>query len=149
MSKNLIIVISSSPPGGLEAQVDGRFGRCQYFTFVKVENDDIKLLEIAQNPGVSAMGGAGMQAAQFVGNKKADAVITGNLGPNAFTALSSLGMKMIVGAMGITVKEAVKRFLDGSLKETDTATVQSHYGMGGGRGMGGGGRGMGGGRGQF
>jgi len=154
MSDKKIIAVSSMPPGGLEAQVDGRFGRCQFFTFLEVENKNIKLLEVVQNPAMNAMGGAGMQAAQLVGNKGTNVVITGNLGPNAFTALSSLGMEMIVGAMGMTVNQAVLKYLDGTLKATETSTVQSHYGMGGGggRGMGGGGgRGMGGGggRGRF
>jgi len=150
MSENYIIAVSSSQPGGLEASVDGRFGRCPFFTIVEVIDGNMKQLEIAANGGMNAMGGAGMQAAQLVGNKKSNVVITGHLGPNAFTALSSLGMKMIVGATGMNVKQAVEGFLNGTLKETNQATVQSHHGMGGGRGMGGGGggRGMGGGRGN-
>jgi len=52
---------------------------------------------------------------------------------------------MIVGAFGVSVKQTVQDFLDGKLKTTDSATVGSHYGMGGGmgRGQGGGGRGAG------
>ena len=142
LSENNIIAVSSSQPGGLEAQVDGRFGRCPFFTLVEVIDGSIKQLEVVENGGMNAMGGAGMQAAQLVGNKKANVVITGHLGPNAYTALSSLGMKMIIGATGMTVKQAVEAFLNGTLKETNQATVQSHFGMGGG-----GGRGMGGGRG--
>ncbi|MHA1785558.1 MAG: NifB/NifX family molybdenum-iron cluster-binding protein [Candidatus Helarchaeota archaeon] len=157
MSEKKIIAISTSSSEGLDAQVDGRFGRCPYFTFVEVENNNLRLLEVIPNAAMNAMGGAGMQAAQLVGNKNANVVITGNLGPNAYTALSTLGMKMITGALGITVREAVEKYLRGDLKETDNATVQSHFGMGGGgrgmggsgRGMGGGGRGMGGGRGRF
>ncbi len=136
MSEKYLIAVSSSPPGGLDAIVDGRFGRCPFFTLVEVIAGKIKLLEVIQNGGMNAMGGAGMQAAQLIGNKKANVVITGHLGPNAYTALSSLCMKMIVGAIGMSVEQAVEGFLSGALKETTQATVQSHFGMGGGGGRG-------------
>jgi len=149
MSINYIIAVSSSPPGGLDAIVDGRFGRCPFFTLVEVVDGNIKLLEVVANGGMNAMGGAGMQAAQLVGSKQANVVITGHLGPNAYTALASLNMKKVIGAMGMNVRQAVEGFLNGTLKETSQATVQSHFGMGSGRGMGGGGgRGMGGGGGR-
>ena len=91
--------------------------------------------EAAENEAVMASGGAGPQAAQFIANKEAEAVLTGNVGPNAASALKAAGIKIYVGATG-TVKETVSLFKNGQLQEVGEATVASHSGMGGGRGQG-------------
>ena len=128
----------------LDAQIDPRFGRCQYFIIVDV--DSMKY-EAVLNESAMASGGAGIQAAQSVAGMGVEAVITGNVGPNAFQTLSASGIKIVTGANGI-VKDAVERYKKGELKETVTPTVGSHSGMGRGAGRGAqGGRG-GGGRGR-
>ncbi|RCV64696.1 putative Fe-Mo cluster-binding protein, NifX family [Methanophagales archaeon] len=141
--------------GDLNAQVDPRFGRCQYFVFV---DSDTMAFEAMANEAIAAPGGAGIQAAQAVVNKGTNVVISGNIGPNAFQVLSTAGVKIATGAYG-TVKEAIEVYKTGGLNETGTSTVAAHAGMGatapgGGSGMGmgggrgGGGGGRGGGRGQ-
>ncbi len=134
-----ICVTASS--GSLDAPVDPRFGRCQYFVIV---DSDTMEFEAMPNASVDTMGGAGIQAAQAVANKGVEVVITGNVGPNAFQTLSSAGIKIITGASG-TVKEVAERYTSGQLQETLDATVGEHFGMGMSRG---GGRGMGMGRGM-
>jgi predicted Fe-Mo cluster-binding NifX family protein len=120
----------SASASNLDAQVDPRFGRCPYF--VIVDSETMKF-EAIPNTAVGAMGGAGVQAAQTVASKGAKVVVTGNVGPNAFQALSTAGIKIVIGAFG-TVREAVEAYMKGKLKEANTSTVQSHFGMG--RGMG-------------
>ena len=137
----------SAAGDNLDTQLDPRFGRCQYFIFVDTES---MKFDAVLNESASAMGGAGIQAAQNVADMKAEVVITGNMGPNAFQTLSAAGIKIITGVSG-TVKDAIEKFKTGELKETPTPNVASHFGMGGGggRGMGrGGGRGGGRGLGQ-
>ncbi len=124
--------------GDLNAQVDQRFGRSQYFVFV---DSDTMAFEAVPNEAIAASGGAGIQAAQIVVNKGVNMVISGNIGPNAFQVLSTAGVKVATGAYG-TVKEAVEMHKNGRLSETGGSTVSAHTGMGGGRG-GGRGRGMG------
>lgn len=58
-------VCVSAATGSLEAQVDSRFGRCQYFVFVDSETLEF---EAVRNTAASATGGAGIQAAQTVAN---------------------------------------------------------------------------------
>jgi predicted Fe-Mo cluster-binding NifX family protein len=145
-----IIGIPSFGSGGLNSNLNPRFGRCAAFTFVTVENGEIEKVKTVPNNAANAMGGAGIQAAQIIGNNGASAVIVGNLGPNAAQALSSLNLDIYQApAQQITVKEAVEKFIKGELQNISGANVGAHYGMGGGgRGMGGGGgRGMGGGMG--
>jgi predicted Fe-Mo cluster-binding NifX family protein len=63
-------------------------------------------------------------------------VITGNVGPNAFQALSAAGIEIVTGAFG-TVREVVEKFKRGEFRKTDAPTVGGHFGMGGrGRGRG-------------
>ncbi len=135
--------------GDLNAQVDPRFGRCQYFVIV---DSDTMACEAMANEAMNAPGGAGIQAAQAMVNKGVNVVISGNMGPNAFQVLSTAGVKVATGAYG-TVKEAVEMYKSGKLSETGTSTVAAHAGMGAGMGTGsgmsmGGGRGGGGGRGM-
>lgn len=122
----------------LDAEVDPRFGRAPYFIIVDSETMDF---ESVKNTAKGAMSGAGIQAAQTVVNKGAELVITGNVGPNAFQALSSAGIQIVVGAQG-TVRETIEEYEKGELEETSNATVGGHFGRGTGRGAGGG-RGMG------
>ena len=116
----------------LDCQVDPRFGRCQYFIFVNPVTMEFEALD---NEGLMASGGAGVQAAQMVAQKGAKALITGNLGPNAASALSASGIKVYL-VPGGTVKDVIEGYRAGSLCEASGATVPPHFGMGGGPGVG-------------
>jgi predicted Fe-Mo cluster-binding NifX family protein len=121
------------------------------YLFVDTETMEFEAIE---NPAISAPGGAGIQAAQFVVEHGAQAVITGNTGPNAFDVLQSANVAVYLFAGG-TVREAVEAYKAGQLSNTSGASAPAHAGMGGmglgsgmrmGRGMGrrrGMGRGMG------
>lgn len=122
----------SASAGNLDAQVDPRFGRCPYLVVVDSETMEF---EAIPNTAAGAMGGAGIQVAQTVASKGVKVVATGNVGPNAFQALSTVGIKIVIGAFG-TVREAVEKYKRGELKEARTSTVRGHFGMGTGRGMG-------------
>lgn len=120
--------------GGLDDEVSPFFGRCPVFTMVEVEGNEIKNADVIQNEFSAAAGGAGIQASQFIAEKKAEAVMAGNFGPNAARILSSAGIKM-VQAQG-NVKEAVMGYLKGEIKPLSGSTVEGHFGMGGGMGRG-------------
>jgi len=119
----------------LQAEVDPRFGRCAYF--VIVETDTMEW-EAVLNGSAGASGGAGIQSAQAVASMGVGAILTGNVGPNAYHTLTAAGVQVHTGAHG-TVEEAVKRFKEGGFQDAvEGPTAPSHYGMGGGSGMGGG-----------
>jgi predicted Fe-Mo cluster-binding NifX family protein len=111
----------------LDAQIDPRFGRCSYLIIVDSETMQF---EAIPNMAAGATGGAGIQAAQTIANKGVKLLITGNVGPNAFGALSAAGIEIMTGASG-TVREAVEKFKRGEFKKTIEPTVDSHFGMGG------------------
>lgn len=116
----------SSTKDSLEASVDPRFGRCQYFLFIDTETMNF---EAIGNPAFSAGGGAGVQAAQMVVNKGADAVMTGDVGPNAFQALEAAGVKIVTGTRG-PVKDAVEKFVGGGAQYALAPSINTHHGAG-------------------
>ncbi len=107
------IVVTASGPD-LDSPIDPKFGRSQYFIFV---DPDSLQFEAIENESVIAPSGAGTQAAQFVASKGAEAVITGEVGPNAFTTLVAAGIRIFLGTTG-RVREAVYMFKSGRLQES-------------------------------
>jgi len=122
----------SSVGNDLAAAVDPRFGRAQRYIIVDTET---KAFECIDNAAAMSGGGAGTKAAQLVINKAVQAVLTGNIGPNAFTVLNTAGITIYTGVSG-TVQEAVDMFLGGTLQPVATPTAEAHAGMGGGKGSG-------------
>ena len=130
----------------LDAEVDPRFGRCQYFIIADTETEEFEALD---NSSATAAGGAGISAAQMIVKKGVEAVLTGNCGSNAHQVLSPAGIKVITGVSG-KIKDAIAEYKLGTYTAAQQANVPDHFGIGGnsgmgmGRGMGkGGGRGMG------
>ena len=138
------IAISATGPD-LDAEVDPRFGRCQYFVIVE---PDTMQFESVENSSAMASGGAGISAAQMIIGKGVEAVLTGNCGPNAYQVLSPAGIKVITGVSG-KVRDAAQSYKSGNLEGSTQPNVPDHFGLGSGRGMGQGmGRGPGRGRGM-
>jgi predicted Fe-Mo cluster-binding NifX family protein len=119
----------------LDAQIDPRFGRCAYLVIVDSETMQF---EAIPNVATGAAGGAGIQAAQTIASRGVKLLITGNVGPKAFQALSAAGIEVVTGVFG-TVRDAVEKLKRGELRKTGAPTVGGHFGMGGRRG---GGRGV-------
>jgi predicted Fe-Mo cluster-binding NifX family protein len=132
------VAISATGPS-LDAEVDPRFGRCQY---IIVADTDTMEFNATENSNIMAGGGAGISTAQTVASLGAQAVLTGNCGPNAYQTLSAAGIQVITGVSG-SVKDAIEGFKAGKFKAISGPSTGAHAGMGGGgRGMGMG-RGMG------
>ena len=87
-------IIISSDGASIGSNVDQRFGRCSYFVIVDIENSETTSVESVPNEGCSEGHGAGIKAAQQVGNLKPDKIITGNIGPNALNILKQLKIKI-------------------------------------------------------
>ncbi|MGD2072211.1 MAG: NifB/NifX family molybdenum-iron cluster-binding protein [Candidatus Thorarchaeota archaeon] len=122
------VCVTATAPN-LEAPVDPRFGRCSYF--IIADSDSLEF-EAVSNRAAMAAGGAGIRAAQTVSKKNVEAVITGNIGPNAYPALESAGIKIVLFGKG-TVKNAIEQYQQGNLEMIKTPGP-AHRGMGRGRG---------------
>ena len=131
-------IVVTANGADLDAPTSPVFGRCPTYIFVDTET---MVFEAIENPAMSASGGAGIQAAQFVVERGAQAVLTGNVGPNAANVLQAADVPIYLISEG-TVRQVVEMFRQGQLSAVSGANVPAHAGMGGGRGMGMG-RGMG------
>lgn len=110
----------------LDHQVDPRFGRSRYFLFV---DTDTMEFEAVANPNTDLGGGAGVQSGQLMSSRGAGALLTGNVGPNAYRTLQAAGIAVYTGLDG-TAREAVQRYKKGEFQSTPGPTVESKFGAG-------------------
>ena len=108
----------------LSSEIDLRFGRAKWLIVVDTESGDFQAHDNAVN--VNAAQGAGIQTGGNVANLGVDAVITGNVGPNAFKTLKTAGVKILL-AEKQSVQDAIDSFKAGKLKEVDQANVEGHW----------------------
>ena len=119
-------IVVTANGSDLEAQVSPVFGRCSTFVFVDTET---MASEAFANPALSAPGGAGIQAAQFVVEHGAQAVLSGNVGPNAYGVFQAANMPVYLIGEG-TVLQVVEAYKAGKLQSAIQANVRAHAGMG-------------------
>jgi len=108
----------------LSSEVDTRFGRAKWLIVVDTETGDFKVYDNELN--LNAVQGAGIQTGQNIANLGVEAVITGNVGPNAFKTLNAANVKIFL-AEKQTVADAIEAFKAGKLKEVDQANVEGHW----------------------
>lgn len=122
----------SSMGKDLSSMLDVRFGRCSYFIIYDTEGGQVKVIE---NSGQMSSGGAGTAAAQLILDEDVEAVITGSMGPNAFSLFKNSDIK-VYRSGSIEIEKAVELFKEGKLEE-QTEAGPSHKGMNVGLGQGG------------
>ena len=91
---------------------------------VDTETDGFEVHDNSMN--LNAAQGAGIQTGQNIANLDVEAVITGNVGPNAFKTLNAANVKIFL-AEKQTIAEAIDLFKTGKLKEVDQANVEGHW----------------------
>jgi len=111
----------------LDSPFDPRFGRAAAFCLV---DSDTGAWTVHENPALSASGGAGVQAAQFIAKLGAQAVVSGAYGPNAFDTLSPAGVEMYLAPTGenLTAADVLALFKAGKLGKAEAATHAGHHG---------------------
>jgi predicted Fe-Mo cluster-binding NifX family protein len=108
----------------LQSPLDPRFGRAKYFIVVDTETGAFSAVDNAVN--LNATQGAGIQAGKRVAELGVNALITGHVGPKAFSTLHAAGVKIHIGTAG-TVAEAIEQFKAGKLKAAGSADVEGHW----------------------
>jgi predicted Fe-Mo cluster-binding NifX family protein len=114
-------VVVTSQGSVLSSELDPRFGRARYFVVVDTESGEFAAHDNGAN--LEAAHGAGTQAAQDVVRLGAEAVITGNVGPKAATALRAGSIKVYRQTWG-TVRDAIEQFKAGRLQEISDANAR-------------------------
>lgn len=118
---------------GLKSQASPVFGRCSHLIVVDIVGDDFKVLKTIPNPATTEGGGAGIKTARIIGDEKAEALISGSVGPNASEVLKQLEVKTYKMTPG-NVEENLNLLIQGELEELKPSASR-------GRGLGMGGRG--------
>ncbi len=117
------VAVTAQGPEGT-SPVDTRFGRAKWIVVVDTDTGDSQAYDNKVNLTLSQ--GSGIQTGQNVANSGADAVITGNLGPNAYKTLAAAEVRIFL-ASGETVEQVVAAFKGGELQEVQQANVEGHW----------------------
>ncbi len=117
-------VVATAQGNELSSEIDLRFGRAKWLIVIDTESGDFQAHDNVVN--LNAAQGAGIQTGQNIANLGTEAVITGNVGPNAFKTLSAADVKIFL-AEKQTVQEAIDSFKAGKLKEVGKANVEGHW----------------------
>ncbi len=117
------VVVTAQGPT-LDSPVDARFGRAHYLILVDTEDMSFSAHDNAQT--MNAPEGAGIQSAQTLVRLGAQAVLTGHVGPKAFSVLQAAGISVHVGATG-TVRQAVEAFRAGQFPAISQPDVEGRW----------------------
>ena len=109
---------------GMDAQVDPRFGRAKYFVVVDTETGEHESVDNSVN--LNAAQGAGIQSGKRIADLQVEAVITGHVGPKAYSTLQTGGVTVYTDASG-TVAHAIEAFKQGSLSSVNAPDVRGHW----------------------
>jgi predicted Fe-Mo cluster-binding NifX family protein len=99
--------------------VFGHFGKCENFTLVEVENNEVKSKTV-----VSTLGNQHGLLPAFLASHKVNVVIAGGMGEGAKQKLDQNNIEAITGVSG-SVEEAINSYINGILKSSG-ANCSSH-----------------------
>jgi predicted Fe-Mo cluster-binding NifX family protein len=111
-------VAIAAEEGRVNTYVDSRLGRAAYFLIGEL-GTPITTWQI--RPNEAGASGAGVGTAQFLVDAKANAVVAGNIGPNAAKVLNAAGIRMFLAERAALAK--------GELSQVNTPSVQVHSGL--------------------
>jgi len=97
-----------------ESILNARFGRCPYFLVFDTDN---KEWQTVSNQAAAEFRGAGVSAAQKVANLGCQVIVTGNMGPNAFSVMNTSNIKVYLGDLGKNIIDNLAMFKDNKLQE--------------------------------
>lgn len=106
----------SATGDNLNVNVDRQFGRCTWLLFIDTESLEY---EVVENKSANAASGAGTACAQLVLEREVDAVISGQIGPNAYEVLKKAGVKIFIVQKDISVKGAIDKYNNDELKQME------------------------------
>jgi len=112
-----IKVAVSSTGKDIQSGVSDIFGRCPYFIIAEIEDKKIVKIECIENASANQIGGAGIYAARTIAEKGAEVVISGNMGPRAFSVLKQFNIEVYRSNKGKSVEETLQEFINGKLEK--------------------------------
>lgn len=112
MMKITVICIPTLNEGGLLSEISMHFGKSSYFTFINLENGEIKEINVIESAGKHNEGSK--TPAEIIMNSGVDVLICGGLGAKATSMLRESGIDVFSGASG-KVRDVIKEWKIGFL----------------------------------
>ncbi len=116
--RNGRIAVPSNGSGGLEATRSGHFGHCDVFTFVDVENGQIKKVSTVQNQ--EHVQGGCMVPVNMLASHNVNALVVGGIGMRPLMGFKQAGIDVYHDSNRPEIKPVVEDLIAGRLpKITD------------------------------
>lgn len=113
--KNGRIAVPSSGQGGLDGIRSGHFGHCDVFTFIDVENGEIKNVSTLRNQD-HVQGGC-MVPVNLLAEHKVNALVVGGIGMRPLMGFRQVGISVYHDAQRAEIKPVVEDLIAGKLPE--------------------------------
>lgn len=107
------IAVASMDDKGLDGDVSAHFGRCPFYTVVRVEGDKVLDAKVAPNPNFTSHVPGAMPV--FIRDLGADVILAGGMGPRAVQMFQNFGIEVATGAVG-RVGAVLGAYLDGRIQ---------------------------------
>jgi predicted Fe-Mo cluster-binding NifX family protein len=113
--KNGRIAVPSNGQGGLEGTRSGHFGHCDVFTFIDVENGEIKDVSILQNQ--EHVQGGCMVPVNLLAGHKVNALIVGGIGMRPLMGFKQAGISVYHDEQRAEIRPVLEDLIAGKLPE--------------------------------
>ena len=109
------IAVPSNGQGGLDGTRAGHFGHCDVFTFIDIENGDIKNISTLQNK--EHVQGGCMVPVNFLAEHKVNTLIVGGIGMRPLMGFKQVGIDVYYDGERQDIKPVVEDMIAGKLKQ--------------------------------
>jgi predicted Fe-Mo cluster-binding NifX family protein len=127
LGEEMRIAVSAETNQGPQSRVAHHFGRCPYFALVEVEDNQIQMVSVIDNPFFSAHQPG--QVPGFINEQSASVMISGGMGRRAIEFFTQFGIEPFTGASD-TVEKTVLDYLEGKLQGASSCAESEAHGHG-------------------
>lgn len=106
--KKVRVAVVTKGKKGLEDEISEVFGRTNTITIVDIVDDEIRNIQVLQNPALSYRYGAGPILAKTLVDLNVEVAVAGEFGPSISTLLEDHKIAKVTMKKGTSVSEAIK-----------------------------------------
>jgi predicted Fe-Mo cluster-binding NifX family protein len=119
--KNGRIAVPSNGAGGLDGTRSGHFGHCDVFTFIDVEDGEIKKVTTLQNE--EHVQGGCMVPVNLLSSHNVNVLVVGGIGMRPLMGFKQVGIDVYHDAERAEIRPVVEDLIAGKLKEIQNDEV--------------------------
>ncbi len=119
----MVIAFAADDRNGLDGVLAYHFGRCPFFTFVKVEDGNVLDVRVEENP-FAENHQVGV-VPEWIKENGAEMIVAGGMGPRAQQMFASFGIQPVVGAYG-KIGDILNQLLGGKVRIAEVEHEHEH-----------------------